>query len=35
MSKENYFQKALSNFTFEVASDGAIRHLAEHGYTVP
>ena len=35
MSKENYFQKALSNFTFEVASDGAIRHLAGHGYTVP
>ena len=35
MSKENNFQKALSNFTFEVASDGAIRHLAGHGYTVP
>lgn len=34
MSKERFFQKALSNFIFEVASDGAIRHLAGHGYTV-
>jgi len=32
MSK--YFKKALSDFTFDVASGGAIRHLADSGYTV-
>lgn len=31
--KEDYFQDALSNFTFDVASGGAIRHLADLGYT--
>ena len=28
------FNQALSNFTFDVASGGAIRHLASLGYTV-
>lgn len=32
--KQEYFQKALSDFTFDVASGGAIRHLADRGYTV-
>ena len=27
------FQKALSNFTFDMASRGAIRHLADLGYS--
>lgn len=30
---ENYFQKALSDFAFEAACGGAIRHLADLGYT--
>lgn len=34
MAVKDYFQNALSNFTHEVASGGAIRHLAEPGYTV-
>lgn len=32
MDKE--FQKALSDFTFDMASGGAIRHLTDLGYTV-
>lgn len=32
MDKE--FQQALSDFTFDVASGGAIRHLTDLGYTV-
>lgn len=34
MSEQEYFEKALSDFTFDVASGGAIRHLADRGYTV-
>lgn len=34
MGEKDYFQNALSNFTHEVASGGAIRHLADLGYTV-
>lgn len=34
MSEQEYFKNAMSNFTFEVASGGAIRHLADLGYTV-
>ncbi|MCM1136344.1 MAG: hypothetical protein NC400_12320 [Clostridium sp.] len=34
MSEQDYFGKALSNFTFEAASGGAIRHLTDLGYTV-
>lgn len=34
MSEQDYFKNALSDFTFEVASGGAIRHLADLGYTV-
>ena len=33
MPENSYFQKALSNFTHEVASGGAIRHLTDLGYT--
>lgn len=33
MSENSYFQNALSNFTHEVASGGAIRHLTDLGYT--
>ena len=29
-----YFQKALSDFTYNAASGGAIRHLTDVGYTV-
>ncbi|MBO4462268.1 MAG: hypothetical protein IKX99_03210 [Lachnospiraceae bacterium] len=29
------FNRALSNFTHDVASGGAVRHLADEGYTVP
>ncbi len=29
MEKQTYFQTALANFTFDVASGGAIRHLAD------
>lgn len=34
MSDEKYFEKALSNFTYEAASGGAIRHLFDRGFTV-
>ena len=34
MDKQDYFRNALSDFTFEAASGGAIRHLADLGYTV-
>lgn len=34
MAEKEFFKKALSNFTHEVASGGAIRHLADRGYTV-
>lgn len=34
MGQQEYFQQALSNFMFDVASGGAIRHLADLGYTV-
>lgn len=34
MAEQEYFKKALSNFTFEAASGGAIRHLADLGYPV-
>jgi len=34
MVEQEYFRKALSDFTFDVASGGAIRHLADRGYTV-
>ena len=30
---ENYFREALQNFVFEEAGGGAIRHLADRGYT--
>lgn len=30
---DKIFQKALSNFTFDMASRGAIRHLADLGYS--
>lgn len=33
MSEQSYFQSALSNFTHEAASGGAIRHLTDLGYT--
>ena len=29
-----YFEEALSNFTKDFASGGAVRHLVDHGYTV-
>ncbi|MCM1176059.1 MAG: hypothetical protein NC341_13580 [Blautia sp.] len=32
--KESYFQAALSDFTFDVAAGGAIRHLTDRGYSV-
>ncbi len=35
MSGENrYFEEALSDFIFDAASGGAIRHLADRGYSV-
>lgn len=33
MSEQDYFRNALSDFTYEAASGGAIRHLADLGYT--
>lgn len=33
MSDRSHFQNALSNFTHEMASGGAIRHLTDLGYT--
>ena len=34
MSEQDFFKNALSDFTYEAASGGAIRHLADLGYTV-
>lgn len=34
MGENSYFQKALSDFTYEAAIGGAVRHLADSGYTV-
>ena len=34
MEEGKYFQKALADFTHQVASGGAIRHLTDLGYTV-
>ena len=34
MQENTWFQKALADFTHEAASGGAIRHLADTGYTV-
>lgn len=34
MAERDFFEKALSNFTYEAASGGVIRHLADRGYTV-
>lgn len=34
MAEQDYFKNALSGFTFENASGGAIRHLADLGYSV-
>lgn len=32
--EQTYFRKALSDFVYDMASGGAIRHLADLGYTV-
>lgn len=32
--KGGYFESALSDFVFEVAAGGAIRHLADRGYSI-
>ena len=34
MAGQDYFKNALSDFTFEAANGGAIRHLWDLGYTV-
>lgn len=34
MSEESYFNQALADFTYDVACGGAIRHMADKGYTV-
>lgn len=34
MAEQDYFKNALSGFTFENASGGAIRHLTDLGYSV-
>lgn len=34
MSEQEYFKKALSDFAFDMASGGAIRHMADQGYSV-
>lgn len=34
MVEQEYFKSALSDFTYEAASGGATRHLADLGYTV-
>lgn len=34
MGTQKFFEQALANFTFETACGGAIRHLADNGYTV-
>ena len=33
MAEKEFFHKALADFAFDVASGGAIRHLADRGYT--
>ena len=33
MSEQDYFRDALSDFTYEAASGGAIRHLTDLGFT--
>lgn len=33
MQQNNYFSSALSDFTYDAASGGAIRHLTDLGYT--
>ncbi len=33
MAKQEYFQSALADFAFDMASGGAIRHLADQGHT--
>ncbi len=32
--EQSYFEKALSDFTFDMASGGAIRHLTDLGFSV-
>lgn len=32
--RQEYFEAALSNFVFDVASGGSIRHLVDRGYSV-
>lgn len=34
MAEDKYFQQALQNFTMDVASGDAIRHLADKGFSV-
>ena len=34
MAEQDFFHAALANFMFDTASGGAIRHLADRGYTV-
>ena len=34
MDEQKYFKQAISNFTYEAACGGAIRHLADLGYSV-
>lgn len=34
MSEQKYFRQALQNFMFDAASGGAVRHLADRGFTV-
>lgn len=34
MEEQRFFQNALADFTYEAACGGAIRHLADLGYTV-
>lgn len=34
MEEQSFFQSALADFTYETACGGAIRHLADLGYTV-
>ncbi len=34
MEEQKYFKQAISNFTYEAACGGAIRHLADLGYSV-
>lgn len=34
MGEQDYFKNALSNFTYDVACGGAIRHKADTGDTV-